>query len=342
MSQLKPVYLIGGGDRPKVALAVRRLRERLGSASTETLSALESSAEDAVAACNSLGLFSTEARLVLVEEVDGRPNAEGRLTGGWKAADAKVVAAYLENPAPATVLTLVAAEVKKDSPLAKACAKAGEILAYDVPKNLASWVAKQFQARGVATDPGVPDLLVELIGDDPTALGTEVEKLATWAADESVSERDLHALTPAIAETAPFELMDAWGRRDRAAVLRAADLILERSDQPRRDVVPRLLARLTAHVERVRRCQALDAAGVGHREAASQLKRHPFYVQKLFAQARNFSVEELREMTVRLAQLDHAVKGGSRLSGELELVRALIDLTPPERSPAAVGGTTPG
>ncbi len=40
-------------------------------------------------------------------------------------------------------------------------------------------------------------------------------------------------------------------------------------------------------------------------------------------------MDELRSVTVQLAQLDHALKGGSRLSGELELERALVEITRP-------------
>jgi DNA polymerase III delta subunit len=58
-----------------------------------------------------------------------------------------------------------------------------------------------------------------------------------------------------------------------------------------------------------------------------RMKRNPYYVGKLFAQARNFSPEELRDVTLRLANLDHALKGGSRLAPELELERALVDVT---------------
>jgi DNA polymerase III delta subunit len=54
---------------------------------------------------------------------------------------------------------------------------------------------------------------------------------------------------------------------------------------------------------------------------------HPFAVEKAFAQARNFSVEELREAFVRLSDLDLAVKGGSRLPAELELERTLVAIT---------------
>ena len=44
---------------------------------------------------------------------------------------------------------------------------------------------------------------------------------------------------------------------------------------------------------------------------------------------RNFTSDELRDITVRLARLDHALKGGSRLAPDLELERALIAITKP-------------
>jgi DNA polymerase III delta subunit len=77
----------------------------------------------------------------------------------------------------------------------------------------------------------------------------------------------------------------------------------------------------------VRRCLRLAAEGVRARDAAATLKRHPFYVEKVFAQASNFSDEELRDAVVRLAAVDHALKGGSKLAPDLELQRALIELS---------------
>ncbi len=133
-TELKAVYLITGADRPKIQRALRRLRDRIGDDATELLTAHETSGDDAVAACNSLGLLGGGGRLVIVEDVDR-----------WKAADTKSIAAYLASPAPDTVLALVASELKKDSALAKACAKVGDLLVYDVPKRrMADWVAKQF------------------------------------------------------------------------------------------------------------------------------------------------------------------------------------------------------
>jgi DNA polymerase III subunit delta len=277
------------------------------------------SGADAAAACNALGLFGDGSRLVLVEHIDA-----------WKAADAKAVAEYLGAPGPGTVLALVGDAVKADAPLAKAVAKVGDVLVYETPKRkLHEWVAEQFTRRQATADPAACRALVELVGDDPDELTSEVDKLATWAGGDTVGEADVQALSAGRAETSIFALTDAWGRRDVAAVLGATEALLERSPHPRARELPRLLGLLTSHVGKVRSCQALAADGVRPRDAAGRLKMHPFAAEKAFNQAANFTVDELREATVRLAALDHALKGGSRLAGDLEFERALVEITRP-------------
>ena len=324
-TELKPVYLITGADRPKIQRALRRLRDRIGEDATELLTAHEASGDDAVATCNALGLLGGGGRLVVVEDVDK-----------WKAADAKAVGAYLASPTPDTVLALVASELKKDSALAKACAKAGDVLVYDVPKRrMADWVAKQFGDRGVAVDAEAARLLIEVVGEDPEELASEVDKIATWSGGDPVGTREIEALAAGCAEVPGYELTDAWGRRDLPGALAACQTLLERSGDPVSRTVPMLIGMLVAHVGRVRDCQVFADEGLTAREAASRLKRHPFYVEKLYAQARNYGPDELREAVVRLAELDHAVKGGSRLAVDLELDRALIEITRPREAAVA-------
>ena len=321
MADLAAAYLITGTDRPKVARALRRLRERVGEEATEILTAHEAVGEDAVAACNALGLFTVERRLVVVEDVQR-----------WKAADLKALEEYLGRPSPATVLVLVGDEVKPDSGLAKAVGKAGEVLVYDLPKrgrkaDLPRWVEAQLRDRGVLIEPDAARALVELVGENAHELAGEVDKLATWANGERIGEREVLALVPPRAEAPPFDLTDAWGRRDVAGALAAGERIVERSGDAARDVLLRISGLLTAHVRRVRDCRQLDAEGVPAAAAAERLKRNRFYIQKLYEQAGNFSDDELDEAVVRLARLDLALKGGSKLSGELEFTRALIDVT---------------
>jgi DNA polymerase-3 subunit delta len=326
MAELKPAYLITGSDRPKVTRAVRRLRDRIGDDATELLTAVEVSGDDVVAACNAMGLFAVERRLVVVEDVDA-----------WKAAQVEPVVAYLADPAAETVLALVGADVKQDSKLAKAVVKAGEVLAYELPKrgskaDVPGWVVKQFAATGVKVDHATARALVDLVGDDLDELGTEVEKLVTWADGAQIDERVVADLVAPRAEVPPFALTDSWGRRDVGGVLAASEQLRERSGDGARDSLARVVGVLTNHVSRVADCRALAAEGVSAREAAERLKRNRFYVEKLFEQAANFSADELREAVVRLADLDLALKGGSRLPAELEFDRALVEITQPREA----------
>jgi DNA polymerase-3 subunit delta len=313
--ELKRAYLLTGSDRPKIERAVRRLRERFGEEAIERLSAPVATGEDAVAACNAMGLFAMGGRLVLVDEVER-----------WKPPDAKAIAEYLAAPAPETVLALVGDGLRKDSPLAKALAKNGEVLIYEVSKrDLPKWIGEQFARHGVKASAEACRALVELVGDNLQELASEVEKLSVWAGHDEIGPGEVEQIVAARADVPPFVLTDAWGRRDVGAVLSACESILERST--RSGEVHMLVGRLAAHVRRVQSCQNLDLAGVRPREAASELKMHPFAAEKAFAQSRNFSLEELRDAIVRLADLDLALKGGSRLPSELELERTLVAIT---------------
>lgn len=319
--ELRPVYLLTGGDRPKIDRALRRLRARIGEGAVEQLTASAGTAAEAVAACNALGLFTSEARLVLVDGVDA-----------WKQPDVAAVVAYLAEPAPQTVLALVGTETKADSPLGRACAKAGQVLAYTVAKKeLPKWVAEQFALSGARAERDACAALVQLVGDDLRTLATEVDKLVTWAAGEPIGEREVEALVAPLADTPIFTLTDAWARRDSARALESSEEIFERESRPRRDTAPRIAGALGGHLSRLRQMRRLAAEGVGAREAAGRLRLHPFYAEKLYAQAEAFSDDELHDATVRLAELDAALKGGSRLAPDLEVQRALVDLS---RGPA--------
>jgi DNA polymerase-3 subunit delta len=314
-AELKAVYLLAGSDRPKVERAVERLRGHFDPEAVERLWATDASGDDTVATCNTLGLFGGGSRLVLVEGIDK-----------WKAADAKAVADYLRSPTPDTVLALVGGEVKKDSAIAKACAKSGDVLLYETPKrNLAAWVAEQFAREGTRAEPEACRMLVELVGEDLVDLATEVGKLATWADGDEIREADVEALVAPRADKPPWTLTDAWARRDTRGVLQECERILVSGDR----TPSGLVWQMAKHVALVRACREFARDGVSVDEAAKRLREKPFPVRKAFGQAEAFSDAELDAGVARLAALDHAVKGGSRLPDDLELERTLVAITRP-------------
>jgi DNA polymerase III subunit delta len=321
--ELKPAYLIAGSDRPKVDRAVARLRARFEGDAVELHMGEEASGDDAVAACNAMGLFGSGSRLIVIDGVEA-----------WKAPDAKAIADYLRAPMPGTTLALVGNELKKDAPLAKAVSSGkGEVLLWDVAQRaVARWIAEQFKVHGARAEPEACRLLAELVGDDLYDLASEVEKLATWAGSDEVAEADVAAIVAPRAGSPPWNLTDAWGIRDVGGVLREAERMLDRTGDPRSKTIPRVVGSLNKHIRSARLAHRLEAQGLTPADAASKLGMKPYPAQKLFAQVRNFSAAELDDALMRLADLDHALKGGSRLTNELELELALVDITRPRET----------
>ncbi len=121
----------------------------------------------------------------------------------------------------------------------------------------------------------------------------------------------------------PWTLTDAWGEHDVTGVLDASDRMLRRGSTP-----SGLAWALSDQVALVSACSSFAAEGIRPAEATKRLKRRSeFPVRKAYAQAEHWDLDELRSATVRLADLDVAIKGGSRLPDELELTRALVDVT---------------
>src|SRR6478672_8321210 len=114
--ELRPAYLIAGGDWPKVDAAIARLRAHFPEEAVEQLSAGGDQPVDVVGACNALGLFPG-SRLVLVrnaEELDDEAVAG--------------IVAYLRAPAPDTTLGLFGGVgFSPKHPLVKAVEGVGEV-----------------------------------------------------------------------------------------------------------------------------------------------------------------------------------------------------------------------
>jgi DNA polymerase III subunit delta len=121
----------------------------------------------------------------------------------------------------------------------------------------------------------------------------------------------------------PWTLTDAWSKRDIPTVLAAVQRLLRQGDSP-----SGVAWKLGDHVALVAACRRFAAEGIGAAEATKRLKRRSeFPVKKAYAAAESWGDNELAAALVRLAELDVALKGGSPLPDELELERALVEVS---------------
>jgi DNA polymerase III subunit delta len=310
----RPAYLIAGSDWPKIDAAASRLRSQFDEDSVEQITIGDEGAADVVGACNALGLFGGE-RLVLVRGVES-----------LEADQVAAIAAYLQDPAPGTCLALFGAGgIPQDGPLAKAVAAVGDVRIFDAPDDdhAIQWVVKRFADGGVRISTPIAKRIVRRAGIEIGDLALEVEKLLTYCRGEEPTEEDVDLLVAEEHDVKPWNMTDAWGRRDGGAVIGYATEDVERPDD-----VQRVLWVFANHVRRVRQALIILEGGGSEKDVQKSLGlRSPFQAKTLCRQARVFSEGELAQAIVRLAEVDLAVKGGSRLDPRLELELALAEIS---------------
>ena len=189
---LDPVYLIGGTDRPKVELAIRRLRARVRGedGSVEEFTARRSdddgegmSGEEAAGACNALGLFGG-TRLLVVQQAE--------VWGDDKKAVADVDALAALSARARARRRARAADDGRGARRAAAGARRGRPEACSRTtcpgrEGQREWLRKQAARAGADLDGSALTRLLELAGDDMQALASEVEKLGLWSRGETIT-----------------------------------------------------------------------------------------------------------------------------------------------------------
>ena len=310
----KPAYLIAGTDWPKIDAAAARLRGQFDEDSIEQITVGDEEAPDIVAACNALGLFGGE-RLVLVrgsDELDSQQIDD--------------IVAYLADPTPGTCLALFGGKgIREDGALATAVDQVGDVRIFDAPDDdhAMQWVVKRFSEGGITCPPAIAKRIVARAGIEIGDLALEVEKLAVHGRDRAPTEEEVDALVSEQLDVKPWNMTDAWGRRDAAAVIGYATADVEKPDD-----VQRISAIFANHVRRVRQALLVLEAGGSDKDVQKQLGlKSPYQAKGLCRQARAFSEPELARAVVRMAELDEAIKGGSRLDPRLELELALVEIS---------------
>jgi DNA polymerase-3 subunit delta len=333
---LDPVYLIVGTDRSKVRRAVQRLRRR---AVLESGSDLNGSLFEVGS-----GAEAPEALRAVLEALATPGLALGAhvvIVGGahhFRTAERKRLAAYIQDPTPDTILALEAEKLAKDDVLYKAVHKAGRVLAYDLPKKyeMAAWVKKVAEGKGLALSSPAARHLLDLCGEDPAhveRLEREVEKLAAYCRGSAATVADVDAVCVPDDDVRVFDLMDAVGRRERQKAFALLEALFASGES--RDDANAVLYNLRRHIG------LLDAAlGLEHADqstAARQLGVHPFTARKLLEQRASYDRARLAKAYRALAVAETGLRGrapatletagganhGDRLVVELALARLL-------------------
>ena len=312
-------YILHGEDEFSRAEQIAAFREKIGDETVRdfnvtlldgrkvTLAELRYAADAAP--------FMADKRLVVVEGLltrfsasRGRGADEGEPSGTAKAFLSGLLE-YLPNVPETT--RLVFAESKTLPPsnavLKLAASQPGKtVIEFEAPKNAAAWIEKRVKKHGGAIERKAAAKLAGWIGRDLRRLDSEIQKLITYVnAARPIQEEDVTRLVSASFEANVFDLVDALGRRDGTRAMRELHRLLDLGENPLG-----LLAMITRQFRLLIQVKELQEKSLPAPEMAKALGQHPFVIEKIGQQARNFSMEQLERIYSHLLDLDVGIKTG--------------------------------
>jgi DNA polymerase III subunit delta len=330
--QLRPVYLVIGEDHHRATAVVKALREAALEGGTpglndDTLVAGEASVDAVLAAARTLPMLARR-RLVLVrsldrwEEKSGSDGNDKNEKGAASPLDR--LADFAKNPAPSTVLILVATKLDSRRRLVAAAKKADFWVSCEpLGRNeLAPWIERAVRDRGNTIDPGVADLILELSGPELSLVEDAVERLCLFVGEKAAVTED--AVAECLVRLRPatvWELVGAVGRRDVGAALAALDSVYDPQDRGLR-----LLGVLAWSTRQLLKFESAIRAGHPPQEATRLAGAPPFKARELGDQVRRIPRPELERWLETLAAVDLALKGGSKRQPTAVLEHAIIGL----------------
>ena len=313
MAALKPAYLISGDDEPKIDAWRTRVRTRAeeegGPGALETFDAKQNDPDEVAAALGML-TFGTEARYYLTD------NAES-----WKAGDLEPLEKALADPAPDTVLVLLA-RGKPQQRLVKAVEKAGgEVREYTAPKpwQMPKWAAERATECGLRLDQEAAKALVGVVGTRQQRLQREIEKLAILAHPKTqLSAEEVERLAAGEAPMQVYDLADAVVSGDVPSTMRLAEALCAGEDRP-----SRLLYPIVRRLRDVHRATELLDAGVPEQKVAGAMKMAPWQAKKTLAQAKKTNRDSLARALCVFADLEMDLRGAGELDEDTAFSLAL-------------------
>ena len=242
-------------------------------------------------------------------------NVEGLEKLGEKNRDAAVddLSAYLDNPAPFTVLVLEASALDQRMKLAKLLAEKTLVVEVGLGENpqerlaAAAALARTFaQEHSVELEKGAAEDLAEAVAANLLRLKTEIEKLATYAGSRKRITRQDVALMVISEKTATvWELTDFLASRNSKMALEFLDRLLRDGEEP-----VRMLGAIAWMYRKLIEASELKGVTNGY-QAARSLGMSPQQAEVALQASRKIPRSMLLSGLGSLQRADDLLKGGA-------------------------------
>jgi len=342
--KLRPVYLLVGDERHLESNVVQALRAAataggIPGLNEDQIQAHDSDVDTALSAARTLPMMA-KRRFVLVRGLEHWEAREGSESKALAPLDRLLD--YAQNPAPTTTLVLLGGGLDKRRKLVTAARKEGWLVSCEVLSrgDLPGYIERAARERGNALAPGVADLIAELSGPELGPVTDALERCCLYAGKgELVTEEVVGECVVRLRTKTVWELVGAVSRRDPGAALTALDEVYDPQDRGLR-----LLGVLAWSARQLLRFESALSEGMSPNDAAIKAGAPPFKARELADQVKRIPRADLERWLETLAELDYALKGGSKRPAKSVLEHGILKLcrSSEGRPSANAAGSTRG
>lgn len=298
-NEFKKVYLLYGEER----YLIRQYRDKLKNAmaspdDTMNFSTFEGddiNVKEIIDLAETLPFFA-ERRVILVED------SKLFKKGGDELGE------YLAALPETTYFIFVEKEVDKRSRLFKAATKQGNAVEFttQTDETLMKWVGGRIRKEGKNITQAAYQLFIGKTGTDMQNIEKELEKLLCYTMDKEVIEpEDVEAITTEQINNKVFEMVDAIASHKQKHALDLYYDLLALKEAPMR-----ILFLIMRQFQILLTVKVMGNQGFGNKEIAEKAGCPAWAVRKYQAQAKAFSLDQMKQAISDGVEYEQAVKTG--------------------------------
>jgi DNA polymerase-3 subunit delta len=305
---IAPLYLFYGEDLFLIDRTVDQLKKllvdpRLASFNFSLYYGGESEPRQIVNAAQTLPLAG-KRRLVVVKEAD-------QFKASWKE-----FSAYCERPLSSTCLVFCSGASTLKAEITSLFKNNGIAVRFYHPfrNETPEWIRRLAGERNKKISREAVALLEEFLENDLQGIANELEKIALYAGERNVIEReDVEVVIAAVKDASIFTLTDCLAGKDRMKALEVLHHLLEAGEHPLK-----ILTMIARHYRLMARAGEMVYNGTSATEAGKQLGINNFHLKEFARQAETFSPGQTGKYLSLLFQSDRRLKS-SRISEKIIL-----------------------
>ena len=254
--------------------------------------------------------FFADRRVILIEN------------SGFAKGSCEELAEYMAESAESTCFIFVEEEVDKRSKLFKAITKAGKAVEFGEQNEelLIRWIVGRLKRENKNITREVLQLFMSKTGNDMGNIDRELEKLVCYTMGRDViAAEDVEAITTEQITNKIFEMVNAIAEHEQKKALDLYYDLMTLKEPPMR-----ILFLITRQFQNLMNVKDMSGRGFDQGAIASKVGIPPFAVRKNQAQAKGFSMAQLKQAILDGVELEEAVKTGrmdDQMAVELFIVK---------------------